>query len=117
MTNRFATEPAALTMPGRRPETTPEEALAVFNKRDDLAEPLTASEVNEELDCSKRTTLRLLDQLVEDGELKEKKPGSRAKVWWVPISDTATSTVTKHRREPGREPIDEQREAQTNNRS
>lgn len=96
MANDSAAQTVAQTMPaGRPPETNPEDALEVFDERDDPAEPLTASEVDDRLDCSKRTTLRQLEQLVEDGELKSKEVGARAKVWWIPLDDR-----NDHQREP-----------------
>jgi DNA-binding Lrp family transcriptional regulator len=62
---------------------TPEDVEAVFEERDDVAEPLTASEIGEALDCSRRTALNRLDELEASDAVESKKVGGRAKVWWV----------------------------------
>ena len=61
-------------------EITPEDALAVFTDH----EPLTASEVAEELGIVRRTAHNKLSTLEERGDLRRKKVGSRAVVWWRP---------------------------------
>lgn len=101
MANSIAHEPVELIMAGRRPETDTDAVLDVFRDRDDRAEPLTADEVDEQMDCSKRTTLRRLNELAEEGTLESKETGSRAKVWWIPMpadetagESTATAMVT-----------------------
>ena len=70
--------------PGRVPL---ESVLAVFDERDDLARPLTATDVMESLDCSRRTAHNKLNELVEEDVLKTRKVGSRSRVWWIPITD------------------------------
>ena len=59
-------------------EFTPEDALAVFTD----SEPLTAKEVAEELGVVRRTAHNKLSDLEERGDLRKKKVGSRAVVWW-----------------------------------
>lgn len=59
-------------------EVTPEDALAVFTDH----EPRTASEVAEELGIVRRTAHNKLTALEERGDLKRKKVGGRAVVWW-----------------------------------
>jgi len=61
-------------------EITPEDALAVFTDN----EPRTAKEVAEELGVVRRTAYNKLSDLEERGDLRKKKVGSRAVVWWQP---------------------------------
>lgn len=63
----------------------PEAALEAFEQRDDLGRPLTAADVMDTLDCSRRTAHNKLNALVDDGYLETRKIGSRGRVWWVPI--------------------------------
>jgi DNA-binding Lrp family transcriptional regulator len=74
-----------MAKPGQKPRITPEDVEAVFDTRDDVAEPLTASEIGEELNCTRRTALNKLNTLQEDGAVESKKVGGRARVWWLPI--------------------------------
>jgi hypothetical protein len=74
-----------------------EAALAAFETREDLARPLTADDVMDALDCSRRTAHNKLNGLVEDGTLETRKIGSRGRVWWRPIptdGDPAVSAGT-----------------------
>ncbi|WP_396612437.1 helix-turn-helix domain-containing protein [Haloferax sp. S1W] len=59
--------------------------LAVFDDREDAARPLTAADVMEALDCSRRTAHNKLNELEERGDLATRKVGARSRVWWVPI--------------------------------
>jgi hypothetical protein len=61
------------------------DALEAFDERDDLGRPLTADDVMETLDCSRRTAHNKLNELVDEGVLETRKIGARARVWWVPI--------------------------------
>lgn len=70
---------------GRDTEFALEDVTAVFESRDDYAEPLTASEIAEELDCSRRTALNKLHKLEAETELQSKKVGGRSRVWWIPV--------------------------------
>jgi hypothetical protein len=63
----------------------PSAVLDVFEARADRARPLTASDVMESLDCSRRTAHNKLNDLVERGRLETRKVGARSRVWWVPI--------------------------------
>ena len=72
-------------MTGRVPDTTIDDVREAFSDREDLAEPLTAPELAELLDCSRRTALNKLHDLEAEGEVISKEVGGRAKVWWVPI--------------------------------
>ena len=60
-------------------EVTLDDVIAVF----DTAElpVLTASEVAEELNCSRPSAYNKLETLVESGELHKKKVGARAAVY------------------------------------
>jgi len=44
--------------------------------------PLTTSEVAEALDLGRRSTYDRLDRLVDADELRTKKVGASARVWW-----------------------------------
>ncbi|EJN61023.1 helix-turn-helix transcriptional regulator [Halogranum rubrum] len=63
----------------------PESVVDVFEAREDRARPLTASDVMDALDCSRRTAHNKLNALVERGTLDTRKVGARSRVWWVPI--------------------------------
>lgn len=71
--------------PGPTPTITLQDVLAVFDTQTERTEPLTASEVADELGCTRRTAHKKLDALAERGELESKKPGARSRVWWRPI--------------------------------
>lgn len=68
--------------PGPDPEITQESVLEVFSELDDPCTPLTAQEIADDLDCSRRTALRRLKELHEESELQSKKVGGRSRVWW-----------------------------------
>ncbi len=70
---------------GRDAEFTLSAVTEVFESRDDYAEPLTASEVAEEIGCSRRTALNKLHELEADTDLASKKVGGRSRVWWIPV--------------------------------
>lgn len=71
---------------GRDTEFTLSDVTAVFESREDYAEPLTASEVAEALGCSRRTALNRLHDLAESTDVTSKKVGGRSRVWWIPIT-------------------------------
>ncbi|QLG60498.1 helix-turn-helix domain-containing protein [Halorarum salinum] len=64
-------------------QVSPDDALEVFSDH----EPRTASEIADALDVSRRTALNKLSELVERGDLRRKKVGGRAVVFWKPTSD------------------------------
>lgn len=70
---------------GRETQYTESDVISVFRGREDYAEPLTASEVAEQLDCSRRTALNRLHDLQESTEVTSKKVGGRSRVWWIPV--------------------------------
>jgi MarR-like DNA-binding transcriptional regulator SgrR of sgrS sRNA len=70
---------------GRETEFELTDVTEVFEERDDHAEPLTASEVADELGCSRRTALNKLHELAARTDLTSKKVGGRSRVWWIPI--------------------------------
>lgn len=78
------------------------EVHEVFEQREDRARPLTATDVMEAVDCSRRTAHNKLNELVDRGVLRTRKVGSRSRVWWVPIEspddERADETVTPERR-------------------
>jgi len=57
----------------------------IFEAREDRARPLTATDIMEALDCSRRTAHNKLNELVDEGVLETRKVGSRSRVWWIPI--------------------------------
>jgi len=76
--------------PGRRPEVADDELLGTFRSS---SEPvLTTKEVASQFDITHRGVRDRLEALEEDGKLKSKKVGARAKVWWDP---THTSTADR----------------------
>ncbi|MGM0590042.1 MAG: PAS domain S-box protein [Halobacteriota archaeon] len=60
------------------------ETLATFQRIAPRGTPLTASEVADELGCTRRTAYNRLEKLVERGDVKTKKVGARGRVWWLP---------------------------------
>lgn len=68
--------------PGRRPEFTDDEILAVFRTSSDPV--LSTSEVASKFDVTHRGVRDRLEKLEETGRLRSKKVGARAKVWWDP---------------------------------
>ena len=64
-----------------------ETIVSVFRERDDLARPLTATDIMEEVGCSRRTAHNKLNELVEEGVLETRKVGSRSRVWWEPMTE------------------------------
>lgn len=91
MPNTTAADTEGMTDAGRHPATTPEDVLDVFDDRDDHAEPMTAPELADRLNCSRRTALNKLHDLEDAGDVSSKKVGGRSKVWWVPIPTTPTT--------------------------
>lgn len=64
---------------GRYEEKVPLDAIRAFFEG---SEPRTAAEIADELDISNRAVLNKLDELHERGEIKRKKVGGRAVVWY-----------------------------------
>ncbi len=71
---------------GRDTEFSLSDVTAVFENREDYAEPLTASEIAERLGCSRRTALNKLHTLQDETDVTSKKVGGRSRVWWIPIN-------------------------------
>ena len=68
--------------PGRRPEISDGEILAVFRSASDPV--LTTKEVSSQFDITHRGVRDRLEKLEEKGKLRSKKVGARAKIWWDP---------------------------------
>jgi hypothetical protein len=85
MTNTTEDKGENMVKPGQKPRITLSDVEAVFEARHDVAEPLTASEIGDELNCTRRTALTKLDRLLENGTVESKKVGGRARVWWLPV--------------------------------
>ena len=66
---------------------TPADALAAFDVVGAGGEPVTASELAEELGCSPEAAAESLAALVERGELRTKAVGESGRVWWRPSGD------------------------------
>jgi len=60
--------------------------LSVFHAREDAAKPLTATDVMEALDCSRRTAHNKLEELERTDKIESRKVGARSRVFWVPLS-------------------------------
>lgn len=80
---------------GYAPPYQPEEILAVFEERDDPAEPLTAKEIADANGRSRDATLRHAKKLARNGILRMKKPHLRACVFWLPL-DSILDTRGEH---------------------
>jgi DNA-binding Lrp family transcriptional regulator len=74
-----------------------EEAMRVFESRDDPARPLTAGDIADALDCSRRTAHNKLGELTERGLLRTRKVGARSRVWWTPLD-----AASQHGEDDGR---------------
>jgi hypothetical protein len=73
----------------------PARVLDVFADRADSARPLTASDVMDALECSRRTAHNKLNELVDRGDLATRKVGARSRVWWVPMRGTAEASTAR----------------------
>lgn len=90
MTNTTQNKGGDMVNRGPAPRITPDAVEEVFSGREDRAEPLTAKEVGDVLDCSRRTALNRLHDLEEADAVASKKVGGRAKVWWKPLTEPET---------------------------
>jgi DNA-binding IclR family transcriptional regulator len=76
--------------PGGRPRSvTDDEIVAALAKSTERV--LTTPEVAELLDVSRRTALRRLAALADEGRVERKDIGERGAVWWVEESDVETA--------------------------
>lgn len=82
----------------------PAAALETFDKRNDLGRPVTADDVMEHLDCSRRTAHNKLNVLVDEGVLETRKVGARGRVWWEPIEAKSELQPTASRTEDATPP-------------
>lgn len=73
----------------------PETVLDVFDRREDRARPVTAGDVVDALDVSRRTALNKLNELVAGGSLESRSVGARARVFWRPIPADADERVKR----------------------
>jgi CRP-like cAMP-binding protein len=76
--------PLDMTESGRIPRITKDRVMSVFEGREDGCEPLSAKEIGDELDCTRKTATRWLKRLEADDRIASKEMGARAKAWWVP---------------------------------
>src|SRR6056297_1535753 len=57
------------------------------------SEPVTASELAEVMECTRRTAYDRLERLGDAGELKTKKIGARGRVWWRPRQSNSHDSI------------------------
>ena len=81
----------------------PEAVLDVVDAREDLARPITAGDVVDELGIARRTAHNKLGALVERDVLETRKIGARGRVWWRPILADSGDT---HPPRDGRESVE-----------
>lgn len=81
----------------------PETVLDVVDAREDLARPITAGDVVDELGIARRTAHNKLGALVERDVLETRKIGARGRVWWRPILADSGDT---HPPRDGRESVE-----------
>ncbi len=62
-----------------------EEVLDVMKAREDVAEPMTARQIANVNGRSRRATLEKCKSLAEDGVLRSKLIGARARAFWIPL--------------------------------
>ncbi|WP_253737537.1 hypothetical protein [Halohasta salina] len=74
--------------------------FGVFEERSDSARPLTASDVMDAVDCSRRTAHNKLGELVDQGRLETRKVGARSRVWWVPMPRSTGAPTPETERAP-----------------
>lgn len=75
---------------GRYAEKVPLDEVRQFFRD---SEPHTAAEIADELDISNRAALNKLEQLHEAGEIKRKKVGARAVVWYREVNPRMAAEV------------------------
>lgn len=95
-----------MAKPGPKPKVRPRDVLAVFDRRDDRGEPLTAPELADALNCSRRTALDRLSDLASDDLLRSKQVGGRSRVYWTPIDGRSTGSDREHAENDAETPVD-----------
>lgn len=85
-----------MVKPGEKPRITLRDVEAVFKERNDVGEPLTATEIGEELNCTRRTALTKLNRLEENDAVESKKIGGRARAWWVRVDRAGLKDHSEH---------------------
>ena len=75
--------------PGPDPSVSDEQILELFSESPDPV--LTATEIADQVDMSRRYVLDRLKDLEEDGQINSKKVGSRSTVWWLPGETSTTN--------------------------
>ncbi|MDY6817828.1 MAG: bacterio-opsin activator domain-containing protein [Halobacteriales archaeon] len=69
------------------------DVLAVFENQHTSGTPLTAPEVADALDCTRRTAHKKLTKLAEQDVLRTKKVGARGRIWWRPVEPPSSTTA------------------------
>lgn len=78
------------------------ETLAVF---DGPGTPRTTPEIAEALSLGRRSTYARLERLAERDEIKTKKVGANARVWWRPPAEDRTNSTNGKRERDGRNEV------------
>jgi len=68
--------------PGREPTVSDEDILEVFRQATDPV--VTTKEVSEAINLGRRGTLDRLKSLEDDNQIRKKRIGEKAIVWWDP---------------------------------
>lgn len=86
-------------MAGPHPKVTIKAVLEVFKENDDACEPFNAPEIADQMEyqCHRNTARNYLQDLVAMGELRTKKVGGGARVYWRPCSKVDPSNETTER--------------------
>ncbi|WP_458185572.1 PAS domain S-box protein [Haladaptatus sp. NG-WS-4] len=63
-------------------QVTPVQALGALDRIGTAGEPVTAGELATELDCTRKTAIEKLDELVDLGSVKHKTFDGENRVWW-----------------------------------
>ncbi|WP_135304877.1 PAS domain-containing protein [Haloarcula amylovorans] len=59
------------------------DTLSAIQRTGSVSEPVTTSEIAEELETTQRTAYSKLEQLAEQGAIQDKKVGARNRIWWI----------------------------------
>lgn len=73
---------------GRPPSVSDEQIIQYLRESGERV--LTTPEIADGLDVSRRTALRRLSALANEGRVERKDVGGRTAVWWVPDDDRPT---------------------------
>lgn len=69
-------------------DVTRDDVLSVMQSEGENRRPWTASDLAEHLPCSSDTVYNRLRELETLGHIQTKKVGARARIWWIPDTET-----------------------------